>query len=25
MAKDKAILFMRWINKAIKSNSFIKI
>ena len=25
MAKDKAILFMRWINKAIKSNSLIKI
>jgi hypothetical protein len=25
MAKDKAILFMRWINRAIKEKSFIKI
>jgi hypothetical protein len=25
MAKDKAITFMRWIRKAIKDNTFIKI
>jgi hypothetical protein len=25
MAKDKAILFMRWINRSIKEKTFIKL